>query len=87
MGDSWEYEWHVIEGLSVDGIVNIDFIKFHDVFGNYDYTLVDHELCKRGSEIFGICELPGGSAELSNLADEFISDCKYLPNLLVTYIH
>lgn len=25
MGDSWEYEWHVIEGLSVDGIVNIDF--------------------------------------------------------------
>ncbi|KAI0147210.1 hypothetical protein GGR57DRAFT_263403 [Xylariaceae sp. FL1272] len=50
---STEYEWHVIDGLTADVILGIDFIKTHDVFDRYEYTLTDADSAT-ASEIYGI---------------------------------
>ncbi|KAI8627957.1 hypothetical protein F5Y19DRAFT_477131 [Xylariaceae sp. FL1651] len=68
-----KYEWHVIEDLLVDAILSLEFIKDHDVFSKHEHAFV-HTPRLTLAEIFGICELPGGSEGLRNLAEEFLSD-------------
>ncbi|KAI1115613.1 hypothetical protein F5Y14DRAFT_117304 [Nemania sp. NC0429] len=70
----WEYEWHVIEDLPVDAILSLDFIKRHDVFARHQHAFVHAPPPLTLAEMFGICELPGGSRELKNLAGEFLAD-------------
>lgn len=70
----WEYEWHVIEDLPVDAILSLAFIKQHDVFARHQHAFIHAPPLSSLTEIFGICELPGGSRELKNLAGEFLAD-------------
>ncbi|KAI2616357.1 hypothetical protein GGR54DRAFT_243726 [Hypoxylon sp. NC1633] len=70
----WEYKWHVLEGLPVDAVVSINFIKAHDVFGRQDRSILGDELGAEDAEIYGICRVARGSENLNRLADEFFSD-------------
>ncbi|KAI0424749.1 hypothetical protein F5Y09DRAFT_353111 [Xylaria sp. FL1042] len=70
----WEYEWHVIEGLPVDAILSLDFIKQHDIFNQHEHVFVLIPPRSTLAELFGICELPGGNEELRSLAEEFLAD-------------
>ncbi|UNI19988.1 hypothetical protein JDV02_006128 [Purpureocillium takamizusanense] len=71
------YEWHVLEGLSVNAILSIDYIKEHDIFGGeHEASFVDADTAVdwEHSEIFGICRVAEGSEELGRLADDFFTD-------------
>lgn len=70
---AWRYEWHVIDGLPVDAVLNLDFIKRHDVFNKHQHSFI-RPLRPTAPEILGICELPGGCKGLVNLAEAFLAD-------------
>ncbi|RWA06401.1 hypothetical protein EKO27_g8707 [Xylaria grammica] len=70
----WEYEWHVIDGLPVDAVLSLDFIKQHDVFNKHQHSFLRPSVLPAVPEILGICELPGGSKGLINLAEAFLID-------------
>ncbi|KAI0971035.1 hypothetical protein F4678DRAFT_461581 [Xylaria arbuscula] len=70
----WEYEWHVIDGLPVDAVLNLDFIKRHDVFNKHQHSFIRPPFRCKIPEILGICELPGGCKGLVNLAEAFVAD-------------
>ncbi|KAI0410787.1 hypothetical protein F5X98DRAFT_384892 [Xylaria grammica] len=70
----WEYEWHVIDGLPVDAVLSLDFIKQHDVFNKHQHSFLRPSVLPVVPEILGICELPGGSKGLINLAEAFLID-------------
>ncbi|PWI69510.1 hypothetical protein PCL_01157 [Purpureocillium lilacinum] len=71
------YEWHVLEGLSVNAILSIDYIKSHDIFGGeHESSFVDADTAVdwEHSDIFGIFRVAEGSEELGKLADDFFTD-------------
>jgi len=71
------YEWHVLEGLSVNAILSIDYIKSHDIFGGeHESSFVDADTAVdwEHSDIFGILRVAEGSEELGKLADDFFTD-------------
>ncbi|KAJ8133251.1 hypothetical protein O1611_g376 [Lasiodiplodia mahajangana] len=70
----WQYDWHVIDGLPVDAVLNLDFIKYHDVFNKHQYSFIHPSVRSTVPEIFGICEIPGGVKGLTNLAEQFLDD-------------
>ncbi|GAW19295.1 hypothetical protein ANO14919_087810 [Xylariales sp. No.14919] len=70
----WEYEWHVIDGLPVDAVLSLEFIKQHDVFNKHQHSFLSPSVLPAVPEIFGICELPGGPNGLTNLAEAFLAD-------------
>jgi len=82
----WEYEWHVIDGLPVDVVLNLDFIKRHDVFNRHQYSFIRPPFRCKIPEILGICELPGGCKGLVNLAEAFIADRELFFNVKPPYL-
>ncbi|KAI1359187.1 hypothetical protein F5Y08DRAFT_320178 [Xylaria arbuscula] len=70
----WEYEWHVIDSLPVDAVLNLDFIKRHDVFNKHQHSFIRTSSQSKVPEILGICFLPGGCKGLVNLAEAFLAD-------------
>ncbi|KAJ3573949.1 hypothetical protein NPX13_g4518 [Xylaria arbuscula] len=70
----WEYEWHVIDGLPVDAVLSLDFIKRHDVFNKHQHSFIRTSSRPTIPEILGICELPRGCEGLVDLAEAFLAD-------------
>ncbi|KAI0105088.1 hypothetical protein GGR51DRAFT_520862 [Nemania sp. FL0031] len=70
----WEYDWHVIYGLPVDAVLNLNFIKYHDVFNKHQSSFHRPPIRSTVPEIFGICELSMSSLGDFNLAEQFLDD-------------
>ncbi|PHH63907.1 hypothetical protein CDD81_5355 [Ophiocordyceps australis] len=85
--DPISYEWHILEGLEVDAVLSIEFIKRHNIFGGRDQDdLLDIDMVLDWDywEIYGICQVAQSGDPLGKLADDFYTDSMslFFPHLM-----